>query len=162
MTPTAIAYGITASLTVSTGLGVWLSGRPVVSGYLLFATMASIAALFWELGSPTLAGLQLLVYGGGVLVMVLFVVMFTDSGVLRPPVEGPIRVLWLIVPIAGWIAAISYPSRGTRISGEQLGQWLLMRQGLSLESVALLLLTALVAAIAIIGGTAQRGQGDND
>lgn len=162
MTPMAIAYGITAAVTVAAGLGVWLSGRPVVSGYLLFASMAAIAVLFWELNSPTLAGLQLLVYGGGVLVMVLFVVMFTDSGIPRPPTRGPLRALWLIVPIAGWTAATTYPHYGTRISGGQLGQWLLMRQGLSLEAVALLLLTALVAAIAIIGSSAERGHWDND
>lgn len=156
MTVIDLAYGVAAALTLAAAVGVWVGGRPVLSGYLLSATMTGLAIIFWELKSPTLAGLQLLVYGGGVLVMVLFIVMFTASGAARPPIGGPWRLTWLIPPAAGVSAGLTYPHRAPEIFGRALGRWLLLRQGMALEAVALLLLTALVAAIAIVAAAPQK------
>lgn len=152
MTAVALAYGITAALTVAFGLGVLLSGRPLLAGYFLTATMIGLGALFWELQSPTLAGIQILVYGGGVLVMVLFVIMVTPSGTPSQHPSPAWRSTLILSPVAGYLAAQNYPAHTRPILGRNLGRWLLMRQGFSLEALAFFLLLALVAAVAIVLG----------
>ncbi len=144
-----ITYGITAAITVAFAIGVLLAKRPLLAGYLLTLTMVGLGALFWELKSPLLGGIQILVYGGGVLVMVLFVVMLTPSGQKVENWSSSWSALWLLSPLAGYLAFRSYPVHGPVISGRILGVALLTRQGLSLEVLAVLLLLALVAALAI-------------
>ncbi|PSR28141.1 MAG: NADH-ubiquinone oxidoreductase subunit 6 [Sulfobacillus benefaciens] len=142
-------YGITTAITVAFAVGVLLAKKPLLAGYLLTLTMVGLGALFWELKSPLLGGLQILVYGGGVLIMVLFVVMLTPSGQSSVDWSSSWRAAWILSPVAGYLASRSYPLHAPVISGQLLGRWLLMRQGLSLEVLAVLLLLALVAALAI-------------
>lgn len=156
MTLAAMVYGLTAFITVSLSLGVLFSRRPLLSGYYLTGTMIGVGALFWELASPTLGAIQILVYGGGVLVMVLFVMMMTPSGVSLPPLTPGWRILWILPPMAGILAATHAPDPLRRITGTDLGTWLLLHQGFSLEALAILLMGALVAAVAIAADTVEQ------
>ncbi len=158
MSAVAVIYGITSALTVACGIGVLLARRPLIAGFLLTAAMIGLGFLFWELHSPMLAGIQILVYGGGVLVMVLFVVMLTPSGQSLPSISWPWRAVWLLVPLSGYLAARTYPAHAPQISGRQLGQWLLMRQGLPLEVLGVLLLLALAAVLAIAQAQSEEGR----
>lgn len=156
MTAAAWVYGVTVAITLAAAAGVLLSRRPVMAGYLLTVTMIGVAALFWDLDSSPLAGIQVLVYGGGVLVMVLFVIMVTSSGQRLPAPRPGWRAVWILPPAGGILAALSYPARPRPIGGVDLGRWLLLRQGMALETMAMLLLVALVAAVAIVLGRQER------
>lgn len=146
---TAIVYGITTMITIIAAVGVLISSRPILSGYLLSVTMIGLGAIFWELKSPTLGGLQILIYGGGVLVMVLFVVMLTPSGHQASPKNNAARLLFALGPLAGVLAALGYPPHPHAIRAVTLGRQLLMQDGLSLEAIGFLLFAALSSAIAI-------------
>lgn len=145
----AILYGITAAAAVALGILVFLSNRAVVAGYALVGVMVLVGLLFWELGSPLLAGLQVLVYAGGVLVTMLFVIMLASSNeVLKPSSRGWL-LSWILVPLAGWVAYRNYPQHPAHISGAALGHWLLAENGVAFEMMAMLLLAALATAIVI-------------
>ncbi|MCY0885685.1 MAG: NADH-quinone oxidoreductase subunit J [Firmicutes bacterium] len=145
----AILYGLTAAAAVALGIWVFLSNRAIVAGFALVGVMVLVGLLFWELGSPMLAGLQVLVYAGGVLVTMLFVIMLASSNeVLRPNSKGWL-LSWVLVPLAGWVAYRHYPRHITHIGGAALGHWLLARNGVAFEMMAMLLLAALATAIVI-------------
>ncbi|PSR25596.1 MAG: NADH-ubiquinone oxidoreductase subunit 6 [Sulfobacillus thermosulfidooxidans] len=149
MTLMASVYGITSALTLACALRVLLADRPLTAGYFMTATMIGIGVLFWELKSPMLAGIQILIYGGGILVMVLFVIMLTPSGQSWLPRPGAWRITWLLIPVSGYVAARSYPLHRPVILGRSLGRWLLMGQGFSLEILAMFLLLTLASALAV-------------
>ena len=145
-----VTYGVSTAVTVACAVGVLLAKRPLLAGYLLTLTMVGVGVLFWELKSPVLAGIQILVYGGGVLVMVLFVVMLTPAGKTSMDWSSAWRMAWIFSPLAGYLAFRTYPLHAPIISGRTLGLALLIRQGFSLEVLAVLLLLALITALAIV------------
>src|SRR5881227_1115695 len=69
----AMAALIAALLTV-------MARNAVHSALFLISTLVSIAALFILLGAEFIAGVQILVYVGGVMVLFLFVIMLVNVG----------------------------------------------------------------------------------
>lgn len=69
----AIAALIAALLTI-------LARNAVHSALFLISTLVSVAALFILLGAEFIAGVQILVYVGGVMVLFLFVIMLVNVG----------------------------------------------------------------------------------
>ena len=69
----AIAALVTALLTI-------LARNAVHSALFLISALVSIAALFIMLGAEFIAGVQILVYIGGVMVLFLFVIMLVNVG----------------------------------------------------------------------------------
>jgi NADH-quinone oxidoreductase subunit J len=76
----AVFFWALAVLTVGSALGVALSGNIVrMAVWLLFALMG-VAGLFLLLDAEFLAAVQLVVYAGGILVLIIFGIMLTGSG----------------------------------------------------------------------------------
>jgi NADH-quinone oxidoreductase subunit J len=69
----AIAVLVTALLTI-------LARNAVHSALFLISSLISVAALFIMLGAEFIAGVQILVYIGGVMVLFLFVIMLVNVG----------------------------------------------------------------------------------
>jgi NADH-quinone oxidoreductase subunit J len=69
----AIAALVAALLTI-------LARNAVHSALFLISTLVAVAALFVLLGSEFIAGVQILVYVGGVMVLFLFVIMLVNVG----------------------------------------------------------------------------------
>src|ERR671939_71188 len=67
----AIAALVAALLTI-------LARNAVHSALFLISTLVSVAALFILLGAEFIAGVQILVYVGGVMVLFLFVIMLVN------------------------------------------------------------------------------------
>ena len=68
-----------AALTVGSALGVVLSGSVVRMAMWLFATFGAVAMLFFLLQAYFLGVAQLIVYVGGILVLIVFGIMLTSS-----------------------------------------------------------------------------------
>lgn len=64
-----------ALIVLSGGLGVVASRNPVHSALSLIATLFGIAVLFLNLGAQLLAVVQVIVYTGAIVVLILFVMM---------------------------------------------------------------------------------------
>ncbi|HEX8137862.1 MAG TPA: NADH-quinone oxidoreductase subunit J [Pyrinomonadaceae bacterium] len=69
----AVAVLVTALLTI-------LARNAVHSALFLISSLISVAALFIMLGAEFIAGVQILVYIGGVMVLFLFVIMLVNVG----------------------------------------------------------------------------------
>ena len=78
MTAQAVVFWIFAALTVGSAAVVVLSRTLIYSAFALLATFFGVAGLYLLLGADFLAATQLLVYVGGILVLLLFGVMLTQ------------------------------------------------------------------------------------
>ena len=77
MSITVAVFYLLALVTVGSALGVALSRSIVYSAFALMGTLLGVAATFVLLGADFLGVVQLLVYVGGILVLMLFAVMLT-------------------------------------------------------------------------------------
>jgi NADH-quinone oxidoreductase subunit J len=73
---TAVFYLI-AIITVGSAAVVAFSSNIIYSAFSLLGTFAGVAGLYVFLGADFVAGVQVLIYVGGILVLILFAVMLT-------------------------------------------------------------------------------------
>jgi NADH:ubiquinone oxidoreductase subunit K len=79
MTAEAFVFWVFAIVTVSSAAVVVLSRQLIYSAFALLFTFFGVAGLYVLLGADFLAAVQLLVYVGGILVLLLFGVMLTHK-----------------------------------------------------------------------------------
>lgn len=72
-----IGFWSLTTVTLLGGLGVVLARRLVHAALWLAMVLVGIAGFFLLLGSEFLAGIQVLVYVGAILTIILFAIMFT-------------------------------------------------------------------------------------
>jgi NADH-quinone oxidoreductase subunit J len=80
-----LIFYVMAVLAVAAALGVVVARNPMMSILSLLASFFALATIYLLAGFQTLAALQILVYGGAVLVLFLFVIMLlnlADAGPL--------------------------------------------------------------------------------
>lgn len=78
MTADSFLFWFLAALTFASGLGVILLANPIFCALSLAMTMVGVAALFVTLNAYFLAGVQLIVYAGAVMVLFVMVLMLFD------------------------------------------------------------------------------------
>jgi NADH-quinone oxidoreductase subunit J len=71
-----------ALIAIVAALGVILSHKPVYSALFLLMNFATLAALYIMLQAQFLAAVQVVVYAGAIVVLILFVVMLIGGGEL--------------------------------------------------------------------------------
>jgi NADH-quinone oxidoreductase subunit J len=167
-----VVLGALALLTAAAGALAVTGQRVVHAALWLVVALGGLAGVYLLLGAEVVALVQLLVYVGAVVVLVLFALMLTRAPTGPAPARGgpddldsPRPVRWLAavtglatgVLVTGTLVATSGagalvqrdPSRGrARPLGESLfGSWVL-----PFELVSVLLLAALVAAVAVSRG----------
>jgi NADH-quinone oxidoreductase subunit J len=74
-----IAFGLFAAVTLAVGLGVVLARDVFHAALLLGGALTSVAVHYVMLQAEFIAAMQILVYVGGVLILVTFGVMLTRS-----------------------------------------------------------------------------------
>ena len=72
-----------ALIAIVAALGVILSHKPVYSALFLLMNFGTLAALYIMLQAQFLAAVQVIVYAGAIVVLILFVVMLIGGGELR-------------------------------------------------------------------------------
>jgi len=77
--PEALLFYAIAGATVASGLGVCVSKNIVRMAVWLFMTLGSVAMLYFMLAANFLGAIQLIVYAGGTLVLLIFGVMLTSK-----------------------------------------------------------------------------------
>ena len=159
MSGEAIVFWIFATLSVASAAVVVLSRKLIYSAFALLVTFFGVAGLYVLLGADFLAATQLLVYVGGILVLLLFGVMLThkiydldlrtettqlDSGLL---VAGGLFVTLAALAVkTEWPGAARPPAPTTSGIGRLfLGDYLL-----PFEAASVLLLVALMGAAMIV------------
>jgi NADH-quinone oxidoreductase subunit J len=157
-----ICFGLLGGTALGGALGLLTTRHPLHGALYLIGVMASLAGLYLLLDSPFLGVLQILVYAGAIMMLVVFVIMVLnrakDDEARRPDILSllgalvPVALAALIVPqLAGTGLATRHGEayRGEvpaiaehlfRTEGGQ-GYWLLF------QLIGVLLLVAIVAAV---------------
>jgi NADH-quinone oxidoreductase subunit J len=71
-------FYVLAGLAVASGLAVITRRNAVHSALALIVTLLSVAGLYLMLYAPFVAGVQIIVYAGGIMVLFLFVIMLVN------------------------------------------------------------------------------------
>ena len=83
MTVAALLFYVFAGLAVAGALGVVLNRNPMYSAVSLLASFLAVAVLFFLRSAEFLGVVQIFVYGGGIMVLFLFVIMLVNLYQLR-------------------------------------------------------------------------------
>lgn len=151
-----IAFGLMALITVASGAVVVFANRLIHAVFALLFTFFGTAGLYVFLGADFVAGAQVMVYVGGILVLMLFGVMLTnriyDMRILAERVNFKRSVLVVGVGFA-LLSAIMLKTPWNVVEKEpvdsttaEIGSQLMTTYLLPFEIAAMLLLAALIGA----------------
>jgi NADH-quinone oxidoreductase subunit J len=152
-----IFYILAAIILIATALAVTRRNLIHVIVYLVLSFLAT-ALLFYLLGAPFLAVLEVIIYAGAIMVLFLFIVMMLE---IRSPEEPASAYLlrWLPAAVMGalslavaFILLIIKPGHSLPLplgaaSPLEFGRFLFQRYWFSVEIVSYLLFVALVGAL---------------
>jgi NADH-quinone oxidoreductase subunit J len=178
MTADAFLFWFLAFATVMSAMSVVLMTNPIFSALSLAMTMVSVAAIFVTLNAYFLAGVQLIVYAGAVMVLFVMVLMLFDlkhelQAFSRGRLTGAIKIAAVGV-LSGLIVGsvtmgISLANKANSVSNLQaapgadttrgLSEALFLKNIFGFEALGVLLLVIAVGAVALSrskGGTHAR------
>ena len=156
ITAPELVFWLAAAIIVGGALGAVLLPNVVHATLSLVVTLLGIAAIFLLLGSEFLALVQILIYGGGVTVLLLFGLMLTNATDDPIVSDGSQKPFAFIVGIA--LAAVIAGSLldhdwadvdATAVPFQLLGERLFRDFGAPFEIASLVLIVALIGAVAI-------------
>ncbi|MGK9476055.1 NADH-quinone oxidoreductase subunit J family protein [Melioribacter sp. OK-6-Me] len=154
-----IIFYLFAIITVVSAFIVVTTRNIVYSAYSLLLTLFGISGIYVLLGADFLAVVQIMVYVGGILILLLFGVMLTNkitsvdirTGTIHllPAAIGSGILLGILWAVMTWTDWKTYDTQipSTTIFG--LGKILITNYVLIFELLALLLLIALIGAASI-------------
>lgn len=155
-----VGFGIIAACLLLSALFV-VSGRNLVHCVLWLGVMlATTAVLFVFLGAPFLAGIQVLLYTGGVITLMLFGIMLTrrHERLMIENETTAARRLPALLLAAGFFAAVAAASYRTPglpsvpaapTATDEIGRSFLTEHLLAFEVLSILLLAAMIGAIVL-------------
>ena len=151
-----IIFYFVAAVTVLGALGVVLARNVVHSALFLILALLAVAAVFILLSAEFLAIVQILIYGGAVTILILFVMMLTRVRDTPQAMDGPQRPFAALAAGAflslSVLAVVSsdWPGETEKITVvpfRELGDALFRSWGAPFEVASLVLLVALIGAI---------------
>ena len=164
-----------AFVCIASALAVVTFSNPFYSTLALIGNLASLAVLYLLLGGEFVAAGQVLVYGGAVMVMFLFVIAYLgDKTDQAPWASGPSWQTFATVLAAGAIlteviVAVALTTRGglahsrpiTRSFGSpaSIGRLFLTDHLIAFEVTSIVLLVAAVGGV-VLGSHARATEGD--
>ena len=162
-----LIFYLIATLCILSAVGVVVSNNPVHAGIFLVLCFLNIAATFVMMGAEFLAVVQVIVYTGAILVLVLFVLMLVDPDDLPEfhtarPVQRYVglllgAILLLEVTLAILTRTVvgqqgdATPANVAAVGGntQALGRFLYSDYLLAFEAVSLVLLVGVIGAIVL-------------
>jgi NADH-quinone oxidoreductase subunit J len=156
-----IVLNVFILLTVLPCLWVALSSSIVHAAFSLLVTLFGVAGLYVLLGADFIGVVQVIVYIGGILVLIIFGVMMTQKGKLLPlSVQLPGRFFGGLLSGIILLALILTASRSLwpttaslaepEPTSAAIGDLLLGKYLVAFEVASVLLLVALVGAVLIV------------
>ena len=142
----ALMFYTFAGIAVVSAIGVCVSQRIVRMAVWLFFSLTAVSVMYFLLAANFLAALQLIVYVGGVLVLLLFGVMLTGSG---PWARFTVSRGQLIT--AGVTCVVLLACFVVALLGADWGQLVSVHEGASVEALGRRLITTYVFPFEIAG-----------
>jgi NADH-quinone oxidoreductase subunit J len=157
---TQILFYFFAAVTVGSAAVVVFSRSLIYSAFALLLTFFGVASMYVFLGADFLAATQLVIYVGGILVLLLFGVMLThklyDLNLMTETFQflpGLLIMLAVFLTLVGVIMNTSWPSRGERPMNPttaEIGELFMKDYVLPFEIASVFLLIALIGAAMIV------------
>jgi NADH-quinone oxidoreductase subunit J len=160
ITPEAVVFFLLAAITVVSAAVVVLARSLIISAFALLFTFLGVAGIYFSLGADFLAATQILIYVGGILILLLFGVMLThklydldikserhqlaSSLVIAAGIFG---LLTLTAVRTQWAVG---PGRAPAPTTAEVGRLFLSEYVLPFEAASVLLLVALMGAALIV------------
>ena len=150
-------FFVFAFITVVSGFIVVFSRNIVYAAFSLLFTFFGVAGLYALLQADFLAVTQVLIYVGGILVLLLFGVMLTNRVIsvdIKTGVIQTVPALVLVAVVAGSLAGLFYstwrstpaPATPPQPTTAALGEMLMTGYLLPFEVASVILLVALIGA----------------
>ncbi len=157
-------FSIFALLAVLGGIGLVVFRHPMQGAISLAVTMISLAGLYALLSAKLIFVLQLIVYAGAIMSLIIFIIMFLNIQEKDLPNEknrflylagGGIvlaPIIWFMVRVVKSVPGVETTIVGDGFGGVQaVGMILFQNWLLPFEIVSLLLLVALIGAVMLAG-----------
>ena len=156
-----LTFTLFAFITVASALGVLFFNNLLHAAVSLFFSLAGVAALYMTMGADFLGVAQLLVYAGGILVLLIFGIFLT-SRMNQAPVElrdrksywlaGAFVAVGTLMSLSGVIASKAWVQKDLTYepTAAGLGDLFLSKYLLPFELISLLLLFAMVGAVMLV------------
>ena len=159
-------FGLLSALTLIGGLGVVTTRNVVHAALFLLLSLLAVAGVYLILLAEFLALVQVLIYGGAIIIVVLFAIMLTRSSEYPHISDNPQWPLAAVVAIAlaGVLGAafwLGYPgdTQAQPPPFAELGNSLFTRWAIPFEIASLVLLVALIGALIIARSDSGPGPG---
>ena len=157
LTPSLVFFYIAGALTLGGALGVVLTRNIVYAAFALLAALFGVAGLFLIAFAEFLALVQVLIYGGAIIIVILFTLMLTriqDFSRLTDNRQRPIAALvavaiFSLITVA--VLSTDVPT-GDRQGVELtvLGDAIFSQWAVPFEVASLVLLVALIGAVVMV------------
>jgi NADH-quinone oxidoreductase subunit J len=157
-----LGFGLVAACALLSAVFVVLAVDLIRAVLWLGVTLVATAALYAMLGASFLAGVQLLLYVGGVMTLMVFGVMITrrHEGIAPTATDSvnPVRGALVASALFGLVASAIVKTDGLDASPPQalapltladLGRAILVQHVLAFEALSLLLLAAIIGAVVL-------------
>ena len=154
-----IIFYFFAIVTVSSAAVVVFSRNIVYSAFALLFTFFGVAGIYVLLNADFLAVTQLLIYVGGILVLLLFGVMLTTNTVSIDIKSGSLNVLPAVIVVAllvgllggmfwtsDWFVSKQMGELAVQATSKEIGNALVTTHVLPFEIASVILLVAIVGA----------------
>jgi len=158
-------FAVFALITLLGAVLMLLQKNAIQAGLCLALSFIGVAGLFVLLGNPVAGALQIIVYAGAILVLVLFVIMLLNHHEEEPaekarPIQRWASVVLVAVLGAGALALVlaskgltalnAGPAATAPMTLEKVGAALFSDHLLAVEAIGLMLLAAMVGAVALV------------
>ena len=155
--PSLVLFYVATAMTLGGALGVVLTRNIVYAAFALLLSLIGVAGVFLLMFAEFLALVQVLIYGGAIVIVVLFALMLTrieDFRHLTDHHQWPLAAIGAIVLFGILVAAIvgtTVPETDRQGVGlEALGDSLFVQWAIPFEIASLVLLVALIGAIVLV------------
>jgi len=173
MTSLDILFGAVGLITAASAVLAVTTNQLVHAALWLVVTLGTLAGCYLVLGAELVAIVQLLIYVGAVVVLVLFALMLTRAPMGRSPEQSSSGVQRIAAAVIGvgttaLLASVLLPALGGQTLTARTGDTQLIARQLfgswvwPFELLSLLLLVALIAALAISRMPATASEGESE
>ena len=154
-----------ALITILGALAMFQQKNVIVAGLCMVLTFCGVAGLFLMLSNPVAAALQIIVYSGAIMVLVLFTIMLLNSHEEEPALQARPIQRWVGASLIAVLGAFAFRVvMGSKALADinkavspkveamnllRVGEEIFQHYLLGFEIIGLLLLAAMVGAVAL-------------
>lgn len=131
-----------------------ITGRNAIHALLfLIVSLLSISVIFYILGAPFIAALEVIVYAGAIMVLFIFVIMMLNVGLEREmEKKWLIPRMWIIPSILAFILLIDFIWMIQKLNIQEAGGQIILPKEVGISLFSTYLIGVEIAAILLLAG----------